>query len=355
MASPSRLPPPALIARLLRQPEAFDFIQAVRLLERQHRLQPALADGHANEGVRPEAVQFVSNIALRYPTAAIVSAQLALQETRVQLTSGLFGLVGAMGVLPHSYTDLAIQSLHARNPGYTAFLDIFHHRATRLFWEASTKYRIAIAHEMACGEEEDDFTLVLRSLAGIGTPATYNRLSVPDSVMLHNASLFASGIHTLTGLEQLLSHLLDRPVTVEPFIGGWQALGEEEQTRLVPPDDPAAAHARLGISAMIGAQVWMTQNAFRIIVGPVDGETLHDLLPDGETFRQVQDLVRLYCGLEFDFDINVIVEARSVPAARLVLGTGSPDDGRLGLTTWLLSAPSVVDRDDTRIAANDMD
>ncbi|MGQ3674524.1 type VI secretion system baseplate subunit TssG [Xanthobacter sp. TB0139] len=373
MASTSRISPPALIARLLERPEGFDFIQAVRLLNRLQHLPDGIAvpdsaeAQHGKAGIG-EASCFVSNTTLHYPTAAVVRAQFVPETRRIQLTSGLFGLIGAMGVLPYSYTDLALQSLAARNPGYTAFLDLFHNRATTLFWQASTKYRIAIAHERAhceapaqekTGEQaaaqDDDFTHVLRAMAGLSAVSTRNRLSVPDLSILYLASLFASNVRSMMGLEQLLSHHLERPVRVEPFVGGWLPVHEGEQTRLAPPDSPAAAYALLGQTTMLGAQAWVAQDAFRIVIGPVDSQILPALLPDGDILRQVRDLTRLYCGIEYDFDINVIVKAESVPASRLATSAEPTPLTRLGYTSWLLSAPSPEDRADAMIPASDLE
>jgi type VI secretion system protein ImpH len=60
----------------------------------------------------------------------------------------------------------------------------------------------------------------------------------------------------------------------------------------------------------------------------------------------IRDLVQLFCGLEFKFDVNVLVKAAAVPAARLCVGDDDPGGARLGQLSWVLSAPSPVDRDD---------
>lgn len=359
MASSRRLPTPHLIERLLRRPESFDLVQAVRILERRQRMAAHSTDEThwqrsavfgLREDVNLDAVRFTSSVTVRYPTSSISRAVPGGEENKpTRLTIDLFGLIGPLGVLPYGYTEKAIESLHARNLGYTAFLDIFQNRAVTLFYRAACKYRIAVARERARPETPDTFTTVLRSLAGIGTPATSNRLSVPDDTILHNAGLFVSRARTMPGLEGLLMSELNRKVSVEPFLGGWLPIAEDEQSRLPGPGLPDGTHCALGSSAMVGARAWVAQDAFRLVVGPVDAAGLKALLPGGLECTRVVDLVRLYCGLEFDFDLNVIVKAESVPAARLARGDDDPEAARLGQTAWMLSSPSPVNRHDAVI------
>ncbi len=363
MARSRRIPPATIIERLIAEPQSFDFIQAVRVLERLRRHHRAVAhelrdfwaaaDGSERE-VHLDAVRFVSEPLLTYPAATITKAELLDPDGPMRLTVALFGLIGPLGVLPYGYSNLATQSLHKKNPAFTAFLDIFQHRAAAHFYRASTKYRLAISHEQRTPKQPDAFTAVLRSLVGLGFPSMHHRLAVSDDVILHYAGMFSGNVRSLSDLEALLVRELTHPVSILPFVGGWLSVAPGEQTRRSSPAAPEGLHCQLDSSAMLGSRAWVAQDCFRVIIGPIDRAGLHDLLPGGTEFRRIVDLVRLYCGMEFDFEINVLLKADAVPAARLAQGDDDPDAARLGRTGWILSAPSPIDRSDAIFPADDL-
>ncbi len=355
MARARRIPSATVIEQLIATPESFDLIQAVRVLERRwrdkqgpiHDQRGSWSSGFGDDrDVHLDAVRFVSEPSLKYPAATITRAVAPQGEGPVQLTVALFGLIGPLGVMPYGYTNLATQSLHEKNPAFAAFLDIFQHRAVTQFYRASTKYRLAASHEQRTPKTPDPFTIALRALVGLSPPALHDRLALADEVVLHHAGLFASEARPMSGLEALLVNELAHPVSIVSFVGGWLSVAPSEQTRLPSAGAPQGLHCRLDSSAMLGSRAWAAQDCFRVVIGPVDRDGLQDLLPGGPESNRIVDLVRLYCGLEFDFDINVIIKADAVPAARLAGAAHDAGAARLGQTGWILSAPSPVDRSD---------
>lgn len=353
MAGTGGLPSSPLIRALLEAPEGFDLVQAVRLLEgearaRLHREDEEFADNAgADRRVGLTSARFVSDADLKFPTAAVTLARQPREGEAPELTVSLFGLLGPLGVLPYSYTEHAIEAHHANNEALRAFFDIFQHRAVTLFYRASSKYRIAISreqHQPEVGGKPDGFTSALRGITGLGLPSTADRLAFSDEAVLHHAGIFSGETRSLTALEGLLTSELQETVRIRPFVGEWVQVPPEEQTRLGGLDE--GRHAQLGSSAMAGSRCWIAQQHFSIHIGPVDDPTLRALLPDGPLANLIADLVELYCGFEFSFDVNVTVKARAVPPARLALGPADTGGARLGQTAWLLSAPSPVDRSD---------
>ncbi|GGF57704.1 hypothetical protein GCM10007301_16760 [Azorhizobium oxalatiphilum] len=363
-----------MIDALLRAPHSFDLAQAVRVVESVARLnrrggRPDLSAEEAELASElPErdagedfgfwaagSARFVSDTNLRYPGAAITHARQRSPGEPVELTVSTFGLIGPLGVLPYAYTTHANEGVRQRDEGMRAFIDIFNHRAVSLFCRASAKYRIALAHEGSRHDYPDFFTVGLKSLTGLGSPKLENRLAIPDDLVLHNAGLFASQTRSLAALETLLSNELGQAVRVEPFTGGWVDVPPAEQTRLGGADHLEGQHAHLNSSAMLGGRAWVAQHHFRIHVGPADRADLLDLLPGAPRAELIRDLVQLFCGLEFTFDINVLVKAASVPAARLSTGEHDVGGARLGQLAWVLSAPSPVDRNDATFSIGSLD
>ncbi|MFG1462654.1 type VI secretion system baseplate subunit TssG [Xanthobacter sp. DSM 24535] len=355
MARARRIPPATVIEQLLAEPESFDLIQAVRVLERRwrvrqeprHEQRGAWSSVFGDERDVPlDAVRFLGEPSLKYPIATVTRATAPEGEGPVQLTVALFGLIGPLGVMPYGYTNLATQSLHEKNPAFAAFLDIFQHRAVTQFYRASTKYRLAVSHEQRRPKAPDPFATALRALVGLSPTALHDCLAVADDVILHHAGLFAAQSRPMSGLEALLVNELAHDVSILSFVGGWLGVAPSEQTRLPFPGAPGGLHCRLDSSAMLGSRAWVAQDCFRVVIGPVDRAGLQELLPGGPESNRIVDLVRLYCGLEFDFEINVIIKAGAVPPARLAGGSHDPGAARLGQTAWVLSAPSPIDRSD---------
>ncbi|RVU16933.1 type VI secretion system baseplate subunit TssG [Methylobacterium oryzihabitans] len=351
MASPRRRPTGSLIERLTGAPHAFDFVQALRLIE----ARGGLGDDRSGtpgdappDPARPTA-RFVTETRLRYPHATLTAVRLDGAALRVTVSG--FGLLGPVGVLPFSYTSLVADSLHANNPGLKAFVDLFQHRAVTLFYGAASKYRIVISHDRRRRGEPDRFGDALAHMTGLGLPSLRGRLAVPDETILHFAGLFSSKARTVAGLETILADALDAPVRVEPLVGRWLAVAEDEQTR-IGREGPRALgrHGALGSSAMIGTRTWSVQSNFRVVVGPVGRERIASLLPGGRDAVMVADLVGLYGGLEYEVDLNLVIRAAAVPRTRLATACDADGEVRLGQTSWLLSADSPVDRDDAVFA-----
>lgn len=359
MARPRRQRPAAVIDRLVTEPGSFDFVQAVRVLEAGAARvagggQPMAARFESPLELSTLGVQFVSDISLRYPVAALAQAEPIAEGGGIEITTPLIGLLGPLGVLPHAYTVHAIESRRRNNDALPAFTDIFHHRVVTLFYRAAVKYRIVLAHEAAERGGRDAFAAVLRALTGIALPALQSRTSVPDATVLHYAGLFGARTRPPHGLERISAQELDVAVEIVPLVGGWVELPPSEQTRLGSIDHGEGLNARLGSSALAGARTWIAQQHFRVRVGPVDEEMLQSFLPDMPRAERLRDLVRLYCGPEFTFELNMVVRADCIPPAALLSDDADPRASRLGQTSWVQSAPGGCDRDEAIFSYRDL-
>lgn len=360
MASPRRRPPAALIDRLFREPTRFDFFQAVRVLEwqarrdaRDSRLAPRKPVGQDHDP-REEVVRLRSDPTLAFPGNEVAAAEAGTSAKPPQLVASFLGLIGPLGVLPQHYTEMMIRSLRERNRGLRDFFDIFHHRALSLFYRAWAKYRLPVAFERTAGRDTDPVTTTVAAFAGFATPSTQGRLAVENETVLHHAGLLSRGPRSATALQEMLSGYLGRPVIVESFVGSWLPISADGQTRLPQAGDPQGHFCRLGLDAMAGERAWDVQGKFRLKIGPLDGDQLRDFMPEGREFRRLHDLVRLYVGPELDFDLQVTLEARHVPPARLAGCEDDADAAQLGWNSWVLHAPSPVDRADAVFPMRDL-
>ncbi|HEX5271052.1 MAG TPA: type VI secretion system baseplate subunit TssG, partial [Gemmataceae bacterium] len=136
--------PRALADRLFAEGYAFDFFQAVRLLE---ALYPGRQVGGTEEPVRFRAWQSLS-----FPPSAVAGLRPPdSEEVPAVMTVAFLGLTGPSGVLPRHYTELLLRlQRDARGPERTAlrdWLDMFNDRLIALFYRAWRKYRFWLAYE----------------------------------------------------------------------------------------------------------------------------------------------------------------------------------------------------------------
>ncbi|MGL4554598.1 MAG: type VI secretion system baseplate subunit TssG [Gemmataceae bacterium] len=332
-----------LSGRLAAEPYRFDFFQAVRVLERALRDAGGEALGPVGRDVNPgnEAVRFKALLSLGFPAAPVTRVDLAKSPAEMEVA--FLGLVGAVGVMPHHYTQELIghKGAEGKAAASRAFLDLFTHRMVSLFFRAWEKYRLLFAHEryaLERGREPDDpITWGLYCLAGLGTGGLRGRLTVPDVTFLYYGGRFAQEVRNAEGLEAVLSEYFAAPVAVIQFQGQWLNLGPADLSVI----GPTGRNNALGQGMVVGRRVWDVQGKFRLRLGPVGYAEFTRLMPQGDKFKALSQLARMYAGPEFDFDIQPVLKRTEVPPTRL----GKAAGGRLGWNTWLKTKELAKDAD----------
>lgn len=320
---------------LFAEPYRFGFFQAVRLLERfAPGCMPVGRDGPPGR----ESVRFHVPATLLFPPSEIAALTSPDgTDGPAGMTVAFLGLIGPLGVLPHTYTELVAERARAGDPTAAAFLDLFHHRVISLFFRAWMKYRPALAYERG---DDDPFTDDLYDLAGLGLAPLRNRGAVPDRAILFHSGAFAQRRRPAVMLEAILAEYFNRPFEVVSFVGQWLRLEPGELSR-ISPDGP---HNALGVSFVLGERCWDEQGRFRVRVGPLTYDEFRAFLPETPAFHELCDLTRLFVDSEFTFEIQLVLRAEEVPEIRLEgsAGTGA----QLGRTSWLRSRPMAGDAAD---------
>jgi len=314
---------------------SFEFFQAVRVLERLFRgREPVGGASHPGR----EVARFRAHISLSFPPGEIQEVVVPEgEDPQPVVLVNFFGLAGPSGVLPHHYTELLLERAYLKDRTLRDFLDLFNHRMISLFYRAWEKYRLAAAYERG----SDSFSEYLKNLVGFGTGGLQKRLSIDDQVLLYYAGLLLQRPHCACNLEGMVRDYFGVPAEVRQFHGHWVKLGEENQTRL------GRQNHRLGFSAVCGSRVWDRQSKFRIRLGPLGLESFERFLPGGFHHAPLTQMSRLFAGLELDFDVQLVLKAREVPACRL---RSSGPGARLGWSSWLKTKPFARDAADTVLA-----
>jgi type VI secretion system protein ImpH len=271
---------------------------------------------------------------------------------------------------------------HAEKYALRDWLDLFTHRMLSLFLRAWEKYRFYIPYErgQSLQHPPDPFTHCLLSLAGLGMGSLRNRIRVlapddggpspflrspadggsaekkgtvpfappappdtqeqslarvEDAAILHYAGLLARRPRTAAGLSAVVADYFQVPVEVRQFHGQWIQLEPPDQSQL----GCEVGHCRLGEDMVIGERIWDVEGHIRIRLGPLDYGQFIEFLPhrapvsESKAFFLLSHLTRLFIGPTLDFDVQLLLEAESVPDC--ILGDEAGPGCRLGWNTWL--------------------
>lgn len=312
---------------LFAEPYRFDFFQAVRLLERIYETRRPV--GHVAEP-KNEAVRFQTMIGLNFPASQIYALEPESNDpdrpAPPQMTVAFMGLTGPSGVMPHAYTELLMERLRNKDKALIDFLDLFNHRVLSLFFRAWEKYRFPIGVERGL---DDRFTEFLFDIVGLGTRGLRHRFSFADEGLLSYGGLIANRPHSSSAMEGILSDYFGVNAKVEQFKGQWLKLEPESLSTL------GRANHELGISTVVGSRVWDQQSKLRVRFGPLSFDQFKAFLPNGSAFKPTTEITQFFAGMEFDFDLQLVLQKAEVPFCKL----STKSKPALGWTTWLKTKP----------------
>jgi type VI secretion system protein ImpH len=334
---------------LFREPYRFDFFQAVRVLESlaQERARADPRRGGAPVGhdqpPEQEAVRFRSVPSLCFPVSAIVQLRALAPDAGApakplplaEMAVAFLGVTGLQGALPYHYTELLIERLREKDFSLRDFLDLFHHRIIALFYRAWVKYRLPIAYERSRldpAAREDLITWGLYCLAGLGTGGLRGRLEVDDEAFLFYCGHFAHYPRSALVLETILGDYFALPVQVMQLQGQWLQLAPSDRTAMPSAVHPKGLNNRLGVDTVAGERIWDVQSKFRIRIGPLTYSQFRRFMPGGDSLRPLCQLLRTYVGPEWDFDVQLVLQAEEVPWCQLASHAADPPC--LGWNSW---------------------
>jgi type VI secretion system protein ImpH len=324
-----------LFAALDASPYTHDFFATLRRLEALH---PKAA--RLGRALRPrdEPVRVGQDPELDFAPAALMSFD-AGGKAPPRIGQRFFGLFGPMGPLPLHMTDYARD--RARNhgdPTMARFADIFHHRASLLFYRAWAQ-----AHPVTHLDRpwDDAFSRWVSALFGQGPAEFTQRDSIADHAKRLHAAALARAPRSAEGLAKILRQYFGVPIRLEPHVGQWLPLQQEDRTRLLPPTAPQR-RAALGVNTVAGTKLWDRQYRFRLHFGPLSYAQYERFLPGQRSLVELRDWLRQYIGLSLTCESRFILLGSEVP--KLKLGRRDGMHGRLGWTTWLGSRRPHPDR-----------
>lgn len=320
--------------KLFEEPYRFEFFQAVRLLE---KVFPELKAVGQEAMPFDEIVRFRTHVSFDFPASEIDRLVETFDDTsnqrKLEMFINFMGMVGINGVMPVPYTELVASRARYGDTAMWAFLDIFTHRSVSLFFRAWGKYRFPVGYERG----QDKFTSYLFDFVGLGTDGLRGRMSLEDEALLPYGGLIAQKPHSSNALGNILSDYFGVKAKIIQFFGQWLDLDSESITRL------GTANSQLSRTAIVGTRIWEQQSKFRVVLGPMPFKKFRAFLPNGTGSESLRSIVRFMTGLEFDFDIRLILQAEQVPSC--ILTTRAKRRPMLGWSSWLKTEPFKEDDD----------
>jgi len=327
--------PESVLKRISAAPYRFELFAALRLVECAYPELPRLGEA---KRPRDEPVRIGQEISLGFAPADLAGIEAASEFHPPRLMQRVLGLFGPNGALPLHLTDFAYErKRHDGDETFVRFADVFHHRMLMLFYRAWANNQPMVSLDRP---DQDRFGSHVAALCGLGMPALRKRDSVDDFFKLAHAGIFGRQVKCAEGLQIILGNYFCVPVSIEQWTGYWLTIPESERTRL----GRRQGFCTLGEDAVIGERIWDCQTKFTIMLGPLMLENYLRFLPNGRSYEKLVDLVRLYVGVELDWEVRLILKQDEVPPP--ILG----EQICLGWTTWIGDRADARDADDLVVA-----
>jgi len=313
---------------LFAEPFAFEFLQAVRLLEmRAQRVVPPHEE-YAEDAV----VRFRASFDLGFAPSEIRGLR-RIAGGAPEMTVAMFGTGGPDGPLPTSFTEEILDRLRQQDTALAAFLDVFHHRLVSLLYRIHKVHRIAL---VSVSPDRTPFARYMLSLVGLGLPALASQLEAPAAVLRY-AGLLAAAPRSAAGLAILLSDYFGVPVDVCQFEGEWYTLDPDQCTHV----GVAGRNNAIGQTAVVGTRVWIQDAGVRLRIGPLTAAQFGELLPGGVAHGALAEMVRVYAGADLKVRLQLLLRPEDLAQARL-------GQSRIGWTGWLHTTD--VERPDDQVS-----
>lgn len=344
MASTRRRPHTSLERDLFEAPQFYELFQAMALLERmaarehdETGLPPVDPLGQGSDPSRA-ALAVRSAVPLGFAAAEVNSVRRPRDGGPIEMIQTIVGLTGPSGVLPHALSELVQVSVRERNLGLRDFLDVFNNRLAGLLYNAWAKYRIVAERQRSLSVgTATPADHALKSLVGLGLPATANRTSAPDALFVYFGGLFGRQSRSAVAVERALAGIFGHQLDIAQFCGEWLPIAVNDRTRLPERASPEGSFARLGDDAVIGGKIFEAQSTVRINIRSLDYPHFRSLLPDGKRAQLFTDVAAHALGADKTFRVRLELKPDQVPGLRLGKDRDDPAASRLGWNTWLSS------------------
>jgi type VI secretion system protein ImpH len=313
------------------KPYRYGFYQTVRKINCFYADKPIT--GRANSP-SDDPIRYAQEPYTSFAPATLSGLEIDSSSQYPRLTQRFIGMFGPNGPLPLHLTEYARdRSRHHRDKTITRFMDMFHHRIVSLYYGAWAQAQPVVQFDR---HEQDRFAMYVGSLFGLGLPSSRNADAMHHFSKLGFAGHLSSLPRHIDGLVSMLQGYFGVKSNITEFIAHWMRIPATDRLKL----GESSLNGCLGMNTVIGERVWQRQDKFRISLGPLDLEQYETFLPTGKSFKALVALVRSYVGIEYLWEVNLILSKEEKPVSCL------GKSGTLGWTSWLQTERQVDHVDD---------
>lgn len=324
MASEDRSATAALsfLTEVSEKPYQYGFFQTVRRINCYYQDKPM-----TGQALRPhdDPVRFIQEPYTSFAPSTIAGLEVDGSSRYPKLSQRFIGLFGPNGPLPLHVTEYARdRSRHHRDKSLSGFVDMFHHRIVSLFYGAWAQAQPVVQFDRP---EKDRFAMYVGSMFGLGPPVLRDADAMHHFSKLSFAGHLSSMPRHVDGLLSLIQGYFDVPTQVRQFVAHWMKIPAHDRLQLGNMN----MGGHLGRDTIIGERVWQRQDKFQIRLGPLGLDRYESFLPSGKSFKSLVAVVRNYIGIEYLWEINLILKKEEKPVTCLGVS------GALGWTSWIES------------------
>lgn len=311
---------------LLNRGYAFEFFQAVRLLE---ALTPGAAQAGGQGPYSQETVHIRPNRDLAFPAGDIQKIEMLPDNPAGRdvwrITQNFMGLYGVNTPLPPYFAEMVAQNYQDPDP-LRAFLDLFNHRLLGLYYQAWKKHHRAASVNPA---RPDKLTMALCALIGQEPGAGREDWLVAPERLVRYLGLLAGRTRSAAGLEAMISDYFGiSNVRVSPYLVKKYRLRPKDITHI----GVEGRNNRLGQSVVLGRRVDDVAGQFRLSLGPLSPASFDKLQPGEPAYMELVFLVHFFTRHQLDFELELILNSEDVKPFKL---SSQHETNPLGRHSWL--------------------
>ncbi|OEU65445.1 MAG: type VI secretion protein [Desulfovibrio sp. S3730MH75] len=322
MECDDRRPPSSITGKLLDNPTAYSFFQAIRLL----RLHSKSCIGKDLDTFYRDHLRVRPQLSLGFPATDLteVTEELSKDGDRYRIEATFMGLYGASSPMPIFYTEELLEEASEDKSVTRDFLDIINNDVYVQFFRAWSRSRLMVK---AVDEEDSSWLERLNCLLGFGHKEIL--ASVPEECRRYrHIGLLTQYPRSALGLKTLLKDSLDHDdVRVEQCVLRKVKLPEDQLFALGVDSNI------LGERSWIGEELDDRMGKCAIVLRGLDAVRYHELLPGEGDGKKLDNLVRGYLVEPFKYDL--VLEMKPGEAHTAILG-GEQWSG-LGCDSWVFS------------------
>jgi type VI secretion system ImpH/TssG family protein len=246
-------------------------------------------------------------------------------ESRFEITSVGNHISGFNGPLPDGLTDMLVEDLRSGEGALSEFLDLFNHRLQALRYLFRSQTDNSLAFRPAGTSDVGRMAL---ALSGNLSPLHQRLYQQSPSTLLGMAGSLANRRMSLPTIQGLFSAVLGVELcAMENLVGRWLKVDEEDHIKL------GQANHRLGGQATLGTRIWDQQAAIGLEIGPLSGNRLRALLPGGDEYPELLNLLKWITDCRCDCRVTLISD-ESLSAA-VCLSSNTQTGGKLNMLSCL--------------------